>query len=139
MELYVVSAIWLGSDTSGTFSVYFAQTPAIIWTWETSFEDAHTLVQNWHCSCKLFAKMILENQFTVPLLCKLTYISVGFIQTSKEITCTHFIPFMESHVFFKLIHNVLGRLVNFNLILRFLLRAPVFLDNLSVSCGYVIA
>ena len=27
---------------------FFIFCPAITWTWETSLEDAHTLVQNWH-------------------------------------------------------------------------------------------
>ena len=37
LELHVVSTFWLGSDTSGTFSLHFAQQS---WTWETSLANA---------------------------------------------------------------------------------------------------
>ena len=72
LELHVVSTFWLGSDTSGTFSLHFAQ--LILW--------CRTDI----CSSKFSAKvsLILDNPFLVPSLCKLNHISLCFIQISTK-------------------------------------------------------
>ena len=90
------------------------------------------------CNCKLSAKvsLMLDNPFPVPSFCKLKHISVSFIQISTRSTCKQLIPFRESHVFFEVILDVLGRQVNFNIKQRFILRRPVFPDYLPVSCDY---
>ena len=92
LELHVVSTFWLGSDTSGTFSLYFAQQshelerPAlkmhIVW--------CRTDV----CSYKLSAKvpLMLCNPFPVPSLCKLNHIRVCFIRISMNFTYKQLIP-----------------------------------------------
>ena len=96
--LFHVSTFWLGSDTSGTFSLLFTQ------PWETSLEDWKILI--FWCradiySCKLSAKvsLMLDNLFPVLSLCKLNHISVCFIQISMKLTCKQFISFRESNVF----------------------------------------
>ena len=100
LELHVVSTFWLGSDTSGTFSLYFAQQSYEL---ERPALKMHILwCRTDICSCKLSAKvsLMLDNPFPVPSLCKLNHISVCFIQISTKITCKQLIPFRESHVFF---------------------------------------
>ena len=86
------------------------------------------------CSCKLCEKVspVLDNPYTVPSLCKLNDISDCFIQISTRITCKQLIPF-----FFEVIHGVLGHLVNFNMIYRFLLRWPV-LPDYPFPCDYAL-
>ena len=138
LELYVVSTFWLGSDTSGTFSLYFAQQSYEL---ERPVLKMHILwCRTGICSCKLSAKvsLMLYNPYNpVPSLCKLNHISVCFIKTSTKITYKQLIPFRESHIFFfQVVPGVLGRSVNFNIMYRFLLRRPVFTDYLSVSCDY---
>ena len=78
------------------------------------------------CSWKFSAKVSLTsgNPFPVTSLCKLTHISVSFIQISTKITCKQFIPFREIHIFFEVIPGVFGRPVNFNITLK----RPVFPD-----------
>ena len=90
------------------------------------------------CSWKLSAKisLMLDNPFPVPFLCKLNHTSLYFIPESMRITCKWLIPFRKSHVFFKVIPSILGRLVNFNITSRFLLGQPVFPDYLSISYDY---
>ena len=91
------------------------------------------------CSCKLSAKvsLILENQFQLPYLCKLNHISVCFIPYQHENHLQIADSVQRKSCFLKVIPSVLGRSVNFNIILRFLLRLPVFPDQFSVSCDYV--
>ena len=126
LKLCVVSTFWLGSDTSGTFSLYFAQS---LYELERSALKMHIL---WYrtdiCSCKIYAKvsLMLCNSFPVPSHCKLNHISICFIQISTKITCKQLIPFMERHAFFEVILGVLGCSVNFNITQRFLLRLAVF-------------
>ena len=77
LELHVVSTFWLGSDTSGTFSLHFAQPsyelerPAF----NTGRCSYYTLCRTDICSCKLSEKvsLILGNPFLVPSLCKLNH------------------------------------------------------------------
>ena len=136
LELHVVSTFWLGSDTSGTFYLYFTQPSYEL---ERPALKMHILwCRTDICSWKLSAKvsLMLDNPFLVPSLCKLNHISVCFIQISTKITCTQLISFRESHVFFEVIPSVLGRSLNFNITKRFPLRRPVFSDYLSVSYDY---
>ena len=62
LELHVASTFWLGSNISGTFSLYFVQQSSnhMNSTWDTRLEDAHTLVQNWHLKQQTFCKSILD-------------------------------------------------------------------------------
>ena len=128
LELHVVSTFWLGSDTSGTFSLYFAQPSYEL---ERPALKMHILwCRTDICSCKLSAKvsLMLDNPFPVPSLCKLNHVSVCFIQISTKSTCKQFVPFRENYVFFEMIPDVLGLSVNFNMTKRFLLKRPVFPD-----------
>ena len=137
LELHVVSPFWLGSDTSGTFSLHLF-CPAIYELERPALENGHTLVQRTDIfSCKFSVKvsLMLENPFLVPSLCKLNHISVCFIQISTKITCKQLIHFRESHVFFELIPDVLGWSLNFNITYRFLLRRAVFPDY-PFPCDY---
>ena len=88
------------------------------------------------CSCKLSAKvsLMLDNPFPVASLCKLNHISVCFIQVSTKITCKQLIPFRESNVVFKVIPDVLGHSVKFNITKISIKTARV--SRLSVSCDY---
>ena len=76
LELHVVSPFWLGSDTSDTFSLYFAQP-----SYELLERPALRMHILWCrtdiCSCKLSAKvsLMLDNPFPVLSLCKLNHIS----------------------------------------------------------------
>ena len=137
LELHVVLTFWLGSDTSGTFSLHLF-CPAIISTWETSLlENAHTLAQRTGIfSCKYSAKvsLMLEDQFLVPSLCKLNHIRLCFIQISTKSPAKLLIPFRESTAFFEAIPGVLGRSVNFN-ITKIFIKTPCA-SRLSVSCDY---
>ena len=84
--MHVVSTFWLVSDTSGTFSLHFAQQSYEL---ERPAFKMHLLQCRTHiCSCKLSAKvsLMLGNPFPVPSLCKLNHISVFFIQISTNIT-----------------------------------------------------
>ena len=138
LKLHVVSPFWLGSDTSDTFSLYFAQP-----SYELLERPALRMHILWCrtdiCSCKLCAKvsLVLDNPFPVPSLCKLNHISICFILISTKISCKQLNPLRESHVFFEVMPGVLGRSVNFNLTQRFLLRRPVFPDYLSYSCDFM--
>ena len=67
---------------------------------------------------------MLDNPFLVPSLYKLNHISVCIIQISTKSAYS----LLESIVFSEVIPGVLGRSVNFNITLRFLLRRPVFPD-----------
>ena len=99
LELHVVSTFWLGSDTSGTFSLYFAQQSYEL---ERPALKMHILwCRTDICSCKLSAKvsLMLDNPFPVPSLCKLNHISLCFIQISTKITWKQLIPFRESYIF----------------------------------------
>ena len=99
LELHVVSTFWLGSDTSGTFSLYFAQQSYEL---ERPALKMHILwCRTDICSCKHSAKVsfMLDNPFPVPSFCKLNHISVCFIKISTKITCKQLSPFRESHVF----------------------------------------
>ena len=51
LELHVVSIFWLGLDTSGTFSLYFAQ---------PLYELDQPLVQKWHLKLQSFCKSIFD-------------------------------------------------------------------------------
>ena len=99
LELHIVSTFWLGSDTSGTFSLYFAQPSYEL---ERPALKMHILwCRTDICSCKLSAKvsLMLDNPFPVPSLCKLNHISFCFIQISMRITCKQLIPFRKSNAF----------------------------------------
>ena len=58
LEWLLVSTFWLGSDTSGTFSLHFAQPSCELE--RPALEDAHTLVQNWHLLLQIFCKSLLD-------------------------------------------------------------------------------
>ena len=75
LELHVVSTFWLGSDTSGSFSLHFLYRTDI-------------------CSCKLSQKvfLVLDNPFLVPSFCKLNHISVCFIQISTKSPANSLFP-----------------------------------------------
>ena len=136
LEWHVASTFWLGSDLSGTFSLYFAQQS---YEHERPALKMHILwCRTDICSCKLSAKvsLMLGIPFPDPSLYKLNHINVCFIQISTKITYKQLIPFRESHVFFEVIPGVLGRSVNFSIIKRFLLRRPMFPDYLPVSWDY---
>ena len=79
------------------------------------------------CSSKFFAKVsfMLDIPFLVPSLCKLNHTSLCFIDISTKSPAKLLIPFRESN---EVILGVLGRLVNFNITSRFLLRRPMFPD-----------
>ena len=86
LELHVVSTFWLGSDTSGTFSLHFAQPSYELE--RPALENAHTLVQRTDIfSCKFSAKvsLMLDNPFLVPSLRKLNHVSLCFIQISTKL------------------------------------------------------
>ena len=107
LELHVVSTFWLGSDTSGTFSLHLF-CAAIIWTWETS------LLENSFFSCRFSAKvsLMLDNPFLVPSLCKLNHISVCFIQISTKLPANSLFPSGKS-IFFWSHPRCFGPLVKF--------------------------
>ena len=99
MKLHVVSTFWLGSDTSGTFSLHLF-CPTIIWTWMTSLGNAHALVTDifsWKFSAEV--SLMLENLFLVPSLCKLNHISLYFIQISTKSPAKLLTSFGESSFF----------------------------------------
>ena len=102
LEFRVVSTFWLGSDTSGTFSLHFAQPSTWYELERPALEDAHTWCKTDIWSCKFSAKvsLMLDNPFQVPSLCKLNHISLCFIQISTKSTAKLLIPIMESTVFF---------------------------------------
>ena len=119
LELHVASTFWLGSGTSGTFSVHLF-CPAIYELERPAWENGHTLVQrteifSWKFSVKVFLK--LGNPFQVPSGCKLNHISLCFIQASTKSPAKLLIPFRESTVFFvvEIIAVVLGCSVNFKI------------------------
>ena len=139
LELHVVSTFWLGSDTSGTFSLHFVQPsfeleiPAL-----KRLEDAHNI--RWCridiCSSKLSAKysLILDNPLLVPSLCKLKHISVCFIQISTKSPANSLIPFRGGNVFFEAI-PCLGPLGKFQHNIKTSIKTAR-VSRLSVSCDY---
>ena len=95
LELHVISTFWLGSDTSGTFSLHFAQPSYELE--RPALENAHTLVQRTDIfSCKFSVKvsLMLDNPFLVPSRCKLNHISLCFIQNSTKSPAKLLVPFM---------------------------------------------
>ena len=99
-ELHVVSTFWLGSDTSGAFSLYFAppsyiiERPALKTRRCTYFGAELTFV----AAHFMWVFLMLDNPFPVPSLCKLSYISVCFIQISTKNANSLFPP--EKTTFF---------------------------------------
>ena len=137
LELHVVSTFWLGSDTSGTFSLYFAQPSYEL---ERPGLKMHILWCRTDIrSCKLSEKvsLMLNNPFPVPSLCKLNHISDCFIQISTKISYKQVIPFRE-RFFFWSDPRCFGPLGKFHQNIEILLRRPVFPDYRSVSCDYVL-
>ena len=131
LELHVVSTFWLGSDTSGTFSLHFAQPSYELE--RPALENAHTLVQRTDIfSSKFSAKvsLMLDNPFLVPFLCKLNHVSVCFIQISTKSPTNSLFPSGKA-MFFWSHPSCFGPLL-------FLLRRPMFPDYLPVSCDYVL-
>ena len=131
LELHVVLTFWLGSDTSGTFSLYFIQ---------PSYElDLRALKMHilWCrtdiCSCKLSAKvsLMLDNPFLVPSLCKLNHISVCFIQISTKSPANSLFPSM----FFWSDPRCFGPLGKFQHNIEIFIMT-VLVSKLSVSCDY---
>ena len=136
LELHVASTFWLGSGTSGTFSVHLF-CPAIYEFERPALENGHTLVQRTEIfsgkfSVKVFLK--LGNPFQVPSGCKLNHISLCFIQISTKSPAKLLIPFRESTVFFEVIAVVLGCSVNFNITKISIKTASVC--RLFFSCDY---
>ena len=88
------------------------------------------------CSSKFSAKvsLMLDNPFLVPSLCKLSHISLCFIQINTKSPAKLLVPFRESNVFFEVIPVVLGRSVNFNITKISIKTAHD--SGLSVSCDY---
>ena len=82
------------------------------------------------CSSQFFAKvsLMLDNPFLVPSLCKLNHISLCFIHINTKSPAICSFPSGKAIFFFEIIPGDLGRLVNFNITERFLLRRPVFPD-----------
>ena len=137
-ELHVVSTFWLEYDTSGTFSLSFAQPSLNLRDqhWRCTYFGAELtfvtlyvkllltvffMYTNYgvvlsNCNYKLSAKvsLLLENQFPVPSLCKLNHTSICFIQISTNIPANSWFP-SEKAMFFKVIPSVLFRSVNFNI------------------------
>ena len=135
LEFHVVSTFWLGFDTSGTFSLHFAQPSYELE--RPALENAHTLVQRTDIfSCKFSVKvsLMLDNPFLVPSRCKLNHISLCFIQISTKSPAKLLIPFRESTVFFEVIAVVLGCSVNFNITKISIKTASVC--RLFFSCDY---
>ena len=99
-ELHVVSTFWLGSDTSGAFSLYFAppsyiiERPALKTRRCTYFGAELTFV----AAHFMWVFLMLDNPFPVPSHCKLSYISVCFIQISTKNANSLFPP--EKTTFF---------------------------------------
>ena len=101
LELHVFSTFWLGSETSGTFSLHFTQPSHELE--RPALEDAHTLLQNWHLCCKFSAmvSLMLENPFLVPPLSKLNHISLCFIQISTKSPANCLFPSRKAMIFLK--------------------------------------
>ena len=84
LDLHGVSIFWLDSDTSGTLSLYFAQTclklerPAL----EVHIAWCKTGIYN--LSEKV--SLMLDNPFIILFLCNLKHVSLYFIQNSMETT-----------------------------------------------------
>ena len=135
LELHVVSTFWLGSDTSGTFSLHLF-CPAIISTWEISLlENAHTLAQRTDIfSCKFSAKvsLMLDNLFLVPSLCKLNHISLCFIQISTKSAYS----LQGKQCFFWSHPRCFGPLGKFQHKIKISIKTTR-VSRLSVSCDYV--
>ena len=132
LELYVVSTFWLGSDTSVTFSLHFAQPSYELE--RPALENAHTLVQRTDIfSCKFSAKvsLMLDNPFLVPSLCKLNHISVCFIQISTKSAYS----LLESNVFFWSHPRCFGPLGKFQYNIKISIKTA-HVSRLSVSCDY---
>ena len=136
LEWLLVSTFWLGSDKSGTFSLYFAHPSYELERPGLDIDILWCRTDIYSCKLSATVSLMLDNQFLVPSLSKLNHINVCFVQISKKITCKQLIPLSESHVFFDVILGVLGCLINFNPTYRFLLRQPVIPDSLSVFCDY---
>ena len=87
LELHVVSTFWLGSGTSSTFSLHFAQPSYEL---ERPALKTGKMLIRWCstgiCICKLSAKVSLrlDNQFLVPSYCKLNHISVGSSRLARN-------------------------------------------------------
>ena len=137
LELHVVSPFWLGSDTSGTFSLHFSQPSYELGETSMTGKCSYVGAELTFLAAKISAKvsLMLYNPFLVPSPCKLNHISPCFIQISTKITCKQLIHFRKSHVFFELIPGVLGWSLNFNITYRFLLRRAVFPDY-PFPCDY---
>ena len=133
LELHVVSTFWLGSDTSGTFSLHFAQPSYELE--RPALENAHTLVQRTDIfSCKFSAKvsLMLDNPFLVPSLCKLNHISLCFIQISTKSAYS----LQGKQCFFWSHPRCFGPLGKFQHNIKISIKTAR-LSRLSVSCDHV--
>ena len=111
LELHVVSTFWLESDTSGTFSLYFAQPSLKLQIPALKMHILWCITDT--CSWKLSANLtlMLDNPFPVPFLCKLKHISVFSSWTAWKSPANSWFP-TEKTTFFKVIPGVLGRSIN---------------------------
>ena len=134
-ELHIVSTFWLEADTSGTFSLYFAQQS---YKFERPGLKMYILCCRTDiCSCKLSAKvsLMLNNPFPVLSLCKLNHVSVCFIQSSTKITYKQLIPSEKARFFWSDPRpRCFGPLGKFQHIIEIFIKTAVFPDYLSVSC-----
>ena len=138
LELHVVSTFWLGSDTSGTFSLHLF-CPAIYELERPALENGHTLVQRTDIfSCKFSVKvsLILDNPFLVPARCKLNHTSLYFIQISTKSPAKLLMPFRESS-FFRSHPRSFGPLGKFQHNIK-ISNKTARVSRLSVSCEYVV-
>ena len=140
LGFHVVSTLWLGSDTSGTF---FTFSPAIIWTWlERPALQIHILwCRTDICSCKLSAKvsLMLGNPFSVPSLCKLNHIQLISVFVScrlaRKSSANNF-PLGKA-LFFWSDPRCFGPLGKFQHDIAISIKTAR-VSRLSVSCDYVL-
>ena len=137
LELHVVSTFWLGSDTSGTFSLHLL-CPAIIWTWDTSLGKRSYLVQRTDIFSRKFyvnISLMLDNSFLVPSLWKLNHVSLCFTQISTKLPAKLLFPFRESTVWGH--PRCFGLRGKFQHNIKVSVKAAR-VSRLSVSCDYAL-
>ena len=101
LELHVASTFSLGSNTSGTISLHFAQP-----SYELERPALKELIlwcRTDRCSCKFSEKvyLMLDNPFLVPSLCELNHIILCFIQISTKSPANCLFPSGKAMLFFK--------------------------------------
>ena len=133
LDLHVVSTFWLGSGTSGTFSLHLF-CPATIWTWETSLGKCSYFGAG-NCTFSVKVSLMLHNLFLVPSLCGIEPYQPSLHSDQHKITCKTDYSLQGKNCFFWSYPRCFGLIGKFQHNIKISIKMAR-ISRLSVSCDY---